>query len=144
MKYANTEKNISYPFLGYNCYYDEKKQQYKNVSLSIKNDSLNDESENFNMIDHHLFGNHFYFTCDPIVSPSTIFNFREEKKDKEELKRYCFFVDDTKYVLKDIGDADFQTINDINDNLDEYSSIYFRENNIQLWCIKDIYSIAII
>lgn len=142
LKYSKTNKNIAYPLLGYQCSWDEKEQQYKNI---YENKNTNEIDEEYYKIDHYVFGNNFYLSSEEINKQMTIFNFRDEKTtENKKLKRYAFFIEDTKYILKDIAENANIIQTELNDNLDSYTSIYFQENSIQLWCIKDVYYIAII
>jgi hypothetical protein len=87
-------------------------------------------------LDHDIFGRNYYFTTDPI-SDNVV-----------NLKRFSTFIDNSLYVLnifKPIEDIDFKTNEE--DEYDEsiklktekdYSSIYFFENGLQLWCIKNL------
>ena len=113
------------------------------------------------MIDHHLFGNNYYFTSESVKKQSAVLNFRDvfktEEKEKEKLLRYALFIENPRYILRDIGnDASIIQKRKIS-NVDEekniyniaeidkdYSSLYFHENNIQFWAIKNVNSIAIV
>jgi len=106
-----------------NIYYDETN---KNVKTIIE-EKLN----------HNTFGKNYYFTTDPI-----------DKNNILNLKRFAVFIDNTLYILniyKPIEELDFKTNeeDDYDDNYKmkterDYSCIYFFENGIQLWCIKNL------
>ena len=159
LKHTNTTKNIQYPIIGYNCIFNESSQNYENV---IEKENDTDENEkDFFMIDHHLFGNNYYFTSESVKKQSAVLNFRDvfktEEKEKEKLLRYALFIENPRYILRDIGnDASIIQKRKIS-NVDEekniyniaeidkdYSSLYFHENNIQFWAIKNVNSIAIV
>jgi hypothetical protein len=70
LKHTNTNKNMQYPIIGYNCIFNESSQNYENV-IEKENDTDENEKEFF-MIDHHLFGNNYYFTSESVKKQSAV------------------------------------------------------------------------
>lgn len=158
LKYTSTNKNIQYPIIGYNCIFNENTQTYENV-LDNDNDSDDNDNNEFYMIDHHLFGNKYYFTSESVEKQTSFFNLKKEiiPERNKKLLRYAIFIENPKYILRDIGndnnvtqsrkysDVNNETyIYNITETENDSSSLYFHENNIQFWGIKNINSIAII
>lgn len=142
--YVNTNKNIEIdiPLLLYLC----KKNKDKIVNCEIKED---DSIISFPFTFKHPFlGDFYYFTSQPLfISQNTI----EQKNQMEQLERYAVF---TNLNMENIEDY-FGEENEIylTKNIDEISNeqkqvfierlnqtdtitIYFKEKDIQYWCIK--------
>ena len=123
---------ITMPCCLYLCKKNPVNGNYENVHYT---DEIASMSVMETKINHMTFGNHHFFTTEPI-SDENILN----------LKRYSVFIYNSLYILnihKNIQDIDFRT-DDIEDyeeyiktkTQDDYSSIYFFEQGVQLWCIK--------
>jgi len=106
-----------------NVYYDEGEDNKTTKSLSEKK------------INHEIFGNCYFFTTDPI-----------QTENVQNIKRFSVFIDNALYVLninKPIQEIDFNTDDEEEDFEDiktykDYTCIYFFEDGIQLWCIKNL------
>lgn len=117
-------QRIVYPFLLYICIKLTPEATIYNNALEPNNiNSINIIDE---QIDHPLLGSYYYFSPTPL-----------EGADLTRIKRYAVFTFDGKYILTDINnikekDEFIMNLDDDDSNL----SIYFKEDGIQLWCIK--------
>ena len=125
---------IEYPVLGYNCRMNEM-GGYVNIYNDTNKDSDDDDMEEIYSLEHHILGHIYLFTSKPI---SSYIN---------NLIRYAIFTVNPKYILRDIGNDTF--VNDPNltkkniifnigddESEDAYSTVYFHENSIQYWGVK--------
>lgn len=98
---------------------------YTNVTESVNKDSINIIDE---PIDHPFLGSYYYFTSNPIA-----------ETDLTRIKRYAVFNFNCRYILTDINTIQEKERTEFIENLDDTDtnlSIYFKEDGIQLWCIK--------
>ena len=114
----NSKKVYDLPLLLYLCY--KEKDTYTNYTI---NHSLID-----NTFDIPFFGDYYYFSSNII-----------HLKEQSQVQKYAVFIDNTKYILKDIVNiTSLQKQIFLNNTFKEnVLTIYFRQNNIQLWCVKN-------
>lgn len=132
------DRSFPMPFQLYLCKSseNEEKMEYSNVLIG----------EPLTMIDHPTFGYGYYFTSEPL--PNTT--------DINKLQRFSVFIVKCFYVwnLSKINLRNETTRNtDITGPTEEFyqeendefvenvlaaNSIYFHENNVQFWCVKNI------
>ena len=113
---------IIQPNLLYLCNNNNTNTEYKNVVKSPNKESI----ELFDdTIEHPWFGVSYYFSSVPIEKTANL------------IKRYSAFTYNAKYILKDIDQISQEEKDTVDTDLAEndISSIYFKENGIQLWCI---------
>jgi hypothetical protein len=113
---------IIHPNLLYLCNNNNTNTEYKNVVKSSNTESI----ELFDdTIEHSWLGASYYFSSVPI------------EKSTNLIKRYSAFTYNAKYILKDIDQISQEEKDAVDTDLAEndISSIYFKENGIQLWCI---------
>lgn len=132
---ANGQR-IIYPFLLYLCINPISKAtqpdatqpdatQYNNAIEHNNTNSINIIDE---QVDHPLLGSYYYFSSSPL-----------EGADLTRIKRYVVFTFNCKYIVTDINtiqDKEEFITNLDNDDDNDKLSIYFKEDGIQLWCIK--------
>jgi len=119
----NHGHRIQQPILLYMCSKLPDATLYTNIIESDNTNSINIIDE---PIDHPIFGSYYYFTSTPLSST-----------DIKRVKQYACFTFDCKYILTDINTIQekLELIENL-DNDDSNQSIYFKEDGIQLWCIK--------
>ena len=105
------------PFQLYLCEYAD--ETYKNISKHNTNP--------YKTMEHSLFSRSYYFTSDYLNDEPFI------------LKRFCCFIVNCLYVLDDIITEllDEEEKQNIKNKSVGASTVYFHENNIQLWGIKN-------
>ena len=117
-----TKNGISmpFPFQVYMCKRDDT-GKYINVTKDDPNASCG------YLIEHEIHGVGYFFTTEPeYIGSSTI----------ENLQRYLCFMTDCKYILPKTDEA--ETVQSNSDDDNKYcSSIYFQEEGIQMWAIKN-------
>jgi len=134
VKYKNNNQ-LPMPCCLYLCKINEN-GEYENVYYKDGENNKMTKTLIEDKIDHDIFGNHYYFTTDPIY-----------KENIENIKRFSVFIDSSLYVLnmnKPIQELDFNA--DIEDRdeyedvktHEDYTCIYFFEDGIQLWCVKKL------
>ena len=136
--------NIDTPFQLYLC---KKNENGEYVSLR--------KEEEIVQFEHNTFGMAYYFTTEPIKQTSFLSSTSDS--NEKELQRFSVFIINTLYVLNDISkipyvddeddeDEKFSTqeikensdgIKKIKNKIFNASSIYFQENGIQFWAIKN-------
>ena len=115
--------NIDIPFILYLC--ENPDDIYHNVYAK---DPANSVSLINDTIEHSWFGD------------SHIFSSYSLDDNYINLKRYAVFIENPKYILKEdlinlSEEEKTEFIQDFQEDLDVLT-VYFHENNIQLWCIK--------
>ena len=115
--------NIDLPFVLYLC--EKPEEIYYNIR---EKDPMNSVSLVHDTIEHSWFGD------------SSIFSAYSLDDNYKDLKRFAVFIENTRYILKDditnISEEEKKLyIQEFQEDLDVLS-VYFHENNIQLWCIK--------
>jgi len=132
--YDDNKKRLLRPLLMYGCYKerddnDQEGDIYHNRPIVDDNQSIDIIEDT---IDHSWFGDYYYFSSVPIDPVLAV----------DKLCRYAVFVLNARYILKPIEDIDDVERSRFDRQLDETDqeknnmTIYFRENTIQLWCIK--------
>ena len=105
------------PFLLYLCQND----LLHNYPINEKERFMIDQT-----IEHNFLGDSYFFTSSPI-------------NNNGHLQRYAAFVDNAKYILKDIhyfSNSQKETFLK-NNSLNDIITIYFHQNTVQYWCIKN-------
>jgi L-rhamnose mutarotase len=129
-------QRINMPCCLYLCKINET-GEYENVYYPNAEHDMKQKSPVDGKIPHDTFGFFYYFTTDPIHKYDNI----------RSIKRYSVFIDNSLYVLninKSIDEIDFASDNE-ETSFDEdvksykdYTCIYFFEDGIQVWCVKNI------
>lgn len=78
------------------------------------------ENDCFPIIEHEILPPAYYFTTTPL---------------QENTKRYACFIINDYYILDDLKELEMNE--KINENIHNSSTIYFHENDIQYWCVKN-------
>jgi hypothetical protein len=109
--------------------------EYRNV-VHLSNEASKTQSLLRTIVEHDIFGDVFIFSTRPIV-PNPL------------IKRFAVFAIDPLYIfnkttsLRKIPSIKLEEVSDTKSHdsssnpTDEYTCIYFYENNTQLWCIKN-------
>lgn len=114
-----SEIEVLFPFQLYLCNYSEGEY------LNIKKETV--EMNHIEQIEHPLLGMAYYFSTYPI-----------KEYESENLKRYsCFMVNDL-YIKNDIIELEEEEKEKIKEDVLSASTIYFYENELQLWGIKNM------
>ena len=104
---------MPYPFQLYMCKRDPSTGKYLNVTKDDPNASSG------YLMEHEKYGVGYFFTSEPeFIGTNTI----------DSLQRYVCFVTDCKYILTEEKETE---------NEKYCSSIYFQEEGIQMWAIKN-------
>jgi hypothetical protein len=116
---------IPYPFQVYMCILkqtgsDGSVENMQSMKIS------EDEYKFIKPLFHPKLGYSYYFN-----------NTLEDESQFENLQRVAIFVVNSLYILGEINDYDLNIEENIT-NLSEASTIYFHENGIQLWSIRNI------
>jgi hypothetical protein len=117
LQYVKNEKGEEYP-LPYQLYIC--KSDYDNLSKTEF------EQNELTTIEHPKLCNAFYFTSDPT---NNVFI--------DNLQRFSCFIVKCLYIEEDFSNANDEMIL-------AASTIYFHENTVQFWCIKNITQFTII
>lgn len=134
LSYIKNEKGdqVTFPCCLYLVKKTDDNTDYENVYLKDDNTISIVEDK----IEHSIFGTQHFFTTDPI-----------DTDRKGRMKRYAAFLDNSLYFLNvsvplqnmDLdGDAEEADYDENVKTYKDYSSIYFFENNKQLWCVSDV------
>ena len=116
---SESEIEVLFPFQLYLCNYTEGEY------LNIKKETV--ELNHIEQIEHPLLGMAYYFSTYPI-----------KEYESENLKRFsCFMVNDL-YIKNDIIEFEEEEKEKIKDDVLSASTIYFYENELQLWGIKNM------
>ena len=114
-----SEIEVLFPFQLYLCNYSEG--EYFNITKETV------EMNHIEQIEHFLLGMAYYFSTYPI-----------KEYESENLKRYsCFMVNDL-YIKNDIIDFEEEEKEKLKDDVLSASTIYFYENELQIWGIKNM------
>jgi hypothetical protein len=122
----NTDGSIiPYPFQVYMC---ELKQSGSDGNVdNMQSMKISEEIRGFiKPLFHSKLGYSYYFN-----------NTLEDESQFENLQRVAIFVVNSLYILEEINDFDLSQEENIT-NFSEASTIYFHENEIQLWSIRNI------
>ena len=116
---------IPYPFLVYLCELKDGKTEgtiddFQSMRKMDKNPGF------LKPIFHTKLGYSYYFN-----------NSLEYDASLENLQRFAIFVVNGLYIIEDINEYDLNNESNISD-FTEASTIYFRENGIQLWSIRNL------
>ena len=105
------------PFLVYIC----QKDLLHNYPISAQEKYIIDQT-----INHDFFGDSYFFTSSPI-------------KDDGTLQKYAAFIEKVRYIVNDIHHLEnYQKKIFFNNNsLYDIITIYFHQNSVQYWCIKN-------
>jgi len=110
------DKIYPFPFQLYSCKFTD---EYENISI--------ESPEKYPSYEHSFFGIAYYFTTLPIINSNV-----------ETLKRYACFIINGLYIKGDINELQEEEREEYQKQILPASTIYFHENNLQLWGIKNI------
>ena len=114
-------KRIPFPFQLYIC--KDNDGEYENIRTT---------EPTLKMMDHSFFNMAYYFTSNPIVN-----------NDTKGFRRFACFIFKALYILKDIEiELTEEEKDNYEDKIIEASTIYFHENGLQLWALKNILHFA--
>ena len=110
------DKLYPFPFQLYSCKFTD---EYENILI--------ENPEKYSSYEHSFFGIAYYFTTLPIINSNV-----------ESLKRYACFIINGLYIKGDINELQEEEKEEYQKQILPASTIYFHENNLQLWGIKNI------
>lgn len=110
-------KRIPFPFQLYLC--KDNDGEYENIRTT---------EPILQMMNHPFFNMAYFFTSKPILN-----------SDTKGFRRFACFIFKALYILKDIEiELTEEEKDNYEDKLLEASTIYFHENGLQLWALKNI------
>jgi len=110
------DKLYPFPFQLYSCKFTD---EYENILI--------ENPEKYSSYEHSFLGIAYYFTTLPIINSNV-----------ESLKRFACFIINGLYIKGDIDELQEEEKEEYQKQILPASTIYFHENNLQLWGIKNI------